>query len=263
MSEAPVAKLAAAVEALVRGQAVAMPPPRGLPYLGLEHASGTGFHLLDALTAHGIFRKYERVLDVGTGLGASARWLAARLGCEVLGTAADAAEAAAAAELTRRAGLAGQVRLLPAAPHALPVRERHFTHVWMIETLPRCRDPAAVLAETLRALRPGGTFALQDLVRAERAEPPPLPGWRPATTGERVSALRKAGFVEIVVHDRTSEAAERSPRVVAVRAELARRLDREAKRDPRLARLVADRAALARAVADGALRVVQIVGRRA
>src|SRR5581483_11146226 len=130
--------------------------------------------------------------------------------------------------------LAGQVRLLPAAPHALPVRERHFTHVWMIETLPRCRDPAAVLAETLRALRPGGTFALQDLV-----------------PGERVSALRKAGFVEIVVHDRTSEAAERSPRVVAVRAELARRLDREAKRDPRLARLVADRAALARAVADG------------
>src|SRR5581483_5764713 len=106
--------------------------------------------------------------------------------------------------------LAGQVRLLPAAPHALPVPERHFTHVWMIETLPRCRDPAAVLAETLRALRPGGTFALQDLVRAERAEPPPLPGWRPATTGERAPEGR-------VRRDRRARPHERSRRALAAR----------------------------------------------
>ena len=48
---------------LVRGLTASTPPPRGLPYLGLEPASGTGFHLLDALSARGIFRKYELVLD--------------------------------------------------------------------------------------------------------------------------------------------------------------------------------------------------------
>lgn len=262
MPEPAAATLAAAVEALVHAQAVAMPAPRGLSYLGLEHRSGTGLHLLDALSAHGIFRKYERVLDVGTGLGASARWLAARLGCHVLGTATDADEAVAGTQLTRRAGLAALLRLVPAAPEALPVRDQHFTHVWMIETLPRFRDPAAALAEAHRALRPGGTFALQDLVRGTRAHGPRLPGWRLATAGERVTALRAAGFVEIVVRDRTGEAAERSPRVAAARAELARRLTADPRRNAVVEGLVAERATLARALVDGTLRVVQIVGRR-
>src|SRR5213592_5025888 len=111
MSEAPVARLAAAIETLARAHKAAAPLPRGLRYLGLEHASGTGFHLLDVLSARGIFRKYEFVLDLGTELGARSRWLAARLGCEVVGTTPSPDEAIAAAELTRRAGLAGQVRL--------------------------------------------------------------------------------------------------------------------------------------------------------
>src|SRR5206468_814725 len=96
---------------------------RGPSYLGLEHASGTGFHLLDVLSARGIFRKYEFVLDLGTELGARSRWLAARLGCEVVGTTPSPDEAIAAAELTRRAGLAGQVRLTVASAATLPFRD--------------------------------------------------------------------------------------------------------------------------------------------
>src|SRR5712692_7984336 len=108
MPEAPVARLAAAIETLVRAHKAATPAPRGLQYLGLERASGTGFHLLDALAARGIFRKYELVLDIGAGLGAASRWLAARLGCEVVGTTASAVEAAAARRLTRAARLSAQ-----------------------------------------------------------------------------------------------------------------------------------------------------------
>ena len=87
---------------LVRGLTASTPPPRGLPYLGLEHPSGTGFHLLDALSARGIFRKYELVLEVGAGLGGRARWLATRYGCEVVGATFTVAEAAAGSELGRR-----------------------------------------------------------------------------------------------------------------------------------------------------------------
>src|SRR5213592_1252426 len=108
MPEAPVTRLAAAIEILVRAHKTAAPAPRGLAYLGLEGASGTGFHLLDARAARGIFRKDEFVLDVGAGLGGTSRWLAGRLGCEVVGTAASRAEAEAGASLTRRAGLAAQ-----------------------------------------------------------------------------------------------------------------------------------------------------------
>src|SRR6059036_1310226 len=100
MPDAPVARLAAVIHELVRTHAAAVPTPRGLPYLGLEHASGTGFHLLDALAARGIFRKYEVVLELGAGLGGTSRWLAVRLGCEVVGTTADPTEAAGGNELT-------------------------------------------------------------------------------------------------------------------------------------------------------------------
>ena len=47
--QAPASRLATLIEGLVRALRTAAPPPRALPYLGLEHASGTGFHLLDAL----------------------------------------------------------------------------------------------------------------------------------------------------------------------------------------------------------------------
>src|SRR5881397_3238146 len=122
MSEAPVARLAAAIETLARAHKAAAPLPRGLPYLGLEHPSGTGFHLLDALSARGIFRKYELVLEVGAGLGGRARWLATRFGCEVVGATFTVEEAAAGTELGRRSGARAQVRLVPAAPVALPFR---------------------------------------------------------------------------------------------------------------------------------------------
>jgi len=251
-------RLAVLIEELVRIRRSSAPPPRGLPYLGLEHASGTAFHLLDALAARGIFRKYELVLDLGAGLGATSRWLAARLGCEVIGTADDVAEAIAGNGLTRRAGLAARVRVVPAEPAALPVRSASFTHVWAVETLARMPGAEAVLREAHRALRRGGTLALQELAPSNRAPAPAIPGYRPASIEQRVAGLRGAGFVEIEVRDRTNEVGEPSAQLLAARAQLLRRL----RADPALAPLADERDAIATALATGALRVVQVVARR-
>lgn len=241
---------------LVRGLTVSAPPPRGLPYLGLEHPSGTGFHLLDALSARGIFRKYELVLEVGAGLGGRARWLATRFGCEVVGATFTVEEAAAGTELGRRSRLHGTVRLVPAAPGALPFRTARFTHVWLVESLSCLPDVPAALAEAHRVVRPGGSLAVQDLFRAEHA--PSVPGRRATDPEVYVTAIAAAGFVDLEVRDRSTEAAERAPRAVAARELLHARL----RGDPRLAALAAEREALGRALADGALRVVQIVARR-
>lgn len=258
MSERPIARFASAIQELARAHAAASPPPRGLPYLGLEHASGTGFHLLDALADRGIFRKYELVLDLGAALGGSSRWLAGRLGCEVVGTTADVFEAWAGRELTRRARLAARVRLLPADPRALPFRATHFTHVWALETLPRLADPVGVLHEAFRVVRRGGTIALQDLVSADGGAAPTVPGWCFATRAARVAALGAAGFVDVEVRDRTDEAGERSAQVTAARARLLGRL----REDATLASRAVERDALAAALATGALRVVQLLARR-
>src|SRR5690349_16355576 len=256
MGEPAPARLADLVDELARAHRRAVPAPRGLPYLGLDHASGTPLRLLEDLAARGIFRKYELVLDVAAGLGATSRWLALRLGCEVVAaTAAD--EAAGADALGRRARVGAHVRVVAAAPGALPARDGRFTHVWAVESLARVPDPAAALSEAWRALRPGGTIAVQDLAPGG-PDAPQIAGWRFASADERLATLRRAGFVDVETRDRSDEASGRSAQVAAARARLVERL----RADAILAPLAAAREALAHALATGALRVVQMVGYR-
>src|SRR5206468_1942416 len=102
----------------------------------------------------------------------------------------------------------------------------------------------------------GGSLAVQDLFGAEPASP--IPGWRFTDPEVYVETIAAAGFIDIDVRDRTAEAAERAPRTIAARELLHARL----RSAPRLAELAAEREALGRALADGALRVVQLVARR-
>lgn len=251
------AEVGALVGGLARSLAAGSPPPRGLPGFGLEHASGTARELLGRLSAHGIFRKYERVLDLGSDLGATGRWLATRLGCTVVSTAGDVAEAAAGHALTRRAQLQRQVFHVPANPSHLPALDARFTHVWITEALPRLPDDA--LDDAFRALRPGGHLAVQDVVRRGDTTPA-VPGWRFATLEARAARLRDAGFVEVSAHDVTRDAVERSAPVLAAREQLLRRL--RAGGDPALVAEAHAREALAAALADGRLGVAQLVARR-
>jgi SAM-dependent methyltransferase len=257
MTEAAARRFGAIVNALVRALVATAPAPRVLPGLGVESATGTGHHLLDGLSARGIFRKYELVLQMGAGLGGHARWMAGRLGCEVVGTTETAAEAAAGMELTQRSAARGQVWLLPARPDALPFGEARFTHVWIVEALPRLGRVGAALAEAHRVVRPGGFIAVQDLVTAGSA--PDVPGWCFADAAAREAAIVAAGFVDLQSRDVTADAAERSPRVLGARAQLASQL----RDDATLAPLAAERDALAGALDAGALRVVQFLARRA
>jgi SAM-dependent methyltransferase len=240
-----VRRLAELIQELTRELTAGTPPPRGLPYLGLEHTSGTGAHLLDALSTHGIFRKYESVLELGAGLGGNARYLAARLGCDVVAVTATSVEAEAARALNRRTGVRLQVRFVPADLVALPFRPARFTHVWIVEKLARATDPAAVLAEAFRLVRPGGHLAVQELV--------------PAAAGNaHAETIGAAGFVELEVRDVSGHAAERSARVGAAREHLLER----ARTRPGLEAVIEERRALADAIAGGRLRVLQLFARR-
>jgi len=253
------ARLAAMIEDLTRRLTAAAPAPRGLPYLGLERPSGSGVQLLEALSAHGIFRKYELVLDLGGGLGSTARWLAGRLGCTAVATTDDAAVAAGGRALTRRASLSGHVHHVCAEPGALPFGNARFTHVWFVETLPRMRDVPAALAEAWRVVRPGGYLAMQDLIVSDAARAPVVVGWRFATVDARRDALGRAGFVDLALRS-VADAVERSARIGAARARLQARL--EAGDDDELRRLSQERTTLAAALADGRLELVQLVARR-
>jgi SAM-dependent methyltransferase len=255
MNAASLHALLAAMQEVLRARA--LPAPRGLPYLGLEHASGTSLDLLHTLSTRGIFRKYELVLDVEAGLGGTSRWLAQRLGCEVVGTAATMPEAVAATDLARRARLSAHVRSVATDAGALPFRASRFTHAWIVETLPRLAAPERALAEAARVLRHGGMLAIQDLVVADAATDVRVAGWRFATAAARVEAISRLPFVDVQMHDRSAEALERSAPVLAARERLLAALTKTA---PHLA---TERGAIAAALASGALRVVHLLARRA
>jgi ubiquinone/menaquinone biosynthesis C-methylase UbiE len=237
------------IDVLSRTLRATGPAPRGMPHLWLEHASGTGAHLLDRLSAHGIFRKYEHVLDLGGGLGGVGRWLALRLGCTAVSTTPNADDALDGALLTRRAGLDGSVHHLPAHAEALPLATASFTHVWMVESLAALPHPEAALAEAFRVLRPGGHVALQELVGRACIGP-----YRFTDAGTRARQLADAGLVEVTARDVSRDATERVARVTAARSQLERALEDQPAGETRRA--------LGDALRSGTLRVVQISARR-
>lgn len=242
---------AAALIDVVREVSAAGPPPKGRPFFGLDHRSGTALELVEDLATRGIFRKYEHVLDLGGGLGATTRYLASRLGCTATATAADPAEASAGRLLTSRAALDWQVMHAVADPVRLPFREAAFTHVWVLEVLGTLGPSDRVLAEAFRVLRPGGHLGVQEIV--VRGDVVPSQGFvRPET---RRDELERAGFLEVVRRDVVGGTAAESRRDDAAWARLVRRLGADDA-------FVRERQARREGFVTGWLGLVQLTARR-
>lgn len=113
------------------------------------------------------FKPGSRVLDVGSGLGGPARFLALTYGCDVTGVDLMPEFCAVATELSRRTGLQDRTRFRQGNALALPFDDHAFDCVWTIQAQMNIADKRRFYEEITRVLRAGGRFAFQDICRGD------------------------------------------------------------------------------------------------
>jgi MPBQ/MSBQ methyltransferase len=111
----------------------------------------------------------SRVLDVGCGIGGSARILARDYGFEVLGISISPGQIERARQLTP-AGLSCRFAVMDAL--ALELEDASFDAVWTVEAGPHMPDKQRFADELLRVLKPGGLLAVADWNRRDTAVKP-------------------------------------------------------------------------------------------
>jgi SAM-dependent methyltransferase len=113
----------------------------------------------------------HRVLDVGCGLGGSARHLALTFGCRVTGLDLTPEYVSAAKMLTGRLKLAELVDFQTGNALEMPFEAGEFDLVWSEHAQMNIPDKATLFAEVHRVLKTGGRLAFHDILQGIGGEP--------------------------------------------------------------------------------------------
>lgn len=113
---------------------------------------------------------HSSVLDIGCGLGGAARTLVETYGWQVTGVDLTPSFCAAATELSRWTGLDGRTTFRVGDACDLPFDDDSFDAAMTIHAVMNIPDKPAVYSEAHRVLRPGGVFAIYDVLQGEGGE---------------------------------------------------------------------------------------------
>ena len=157
------------------------------------------------------------VLDVGSGVGGPARFLAATRGCQVTGVDLSEPFVDAARYLTERTGQSGQVSFETASALELPFDAGRFDVVLLQHVAMNISDRTRLYHEIRRVLKSGGMFAIFDVVLNDGEPHYPVPWARtPATSflltaAATRAAIEPAGFRTLAWQDDTESPRPGSP----------------------------------------------------
>jgi SAM-dependent methyltransferase len=113
----------------------------------------------------------HHVLDVGCGLGGTARYLALTFGAHATGLDLTPEYVQAAQMLTGRLKLAERVDFRQGSALEMPFENAAFDVVWSEHAQMNIPDKAKLYGEIHRVLKPGGRFAFHDVLQGAGGEP--------------------------------------------------------------------------------------------
>ena len=125
----------------------------------------------EIMASHLRLEKGSEVLDLGSGYGAPARYLASRFGARVTGLNVSSVEIDLARRLTRAAGLDRQVSFDHGDFHDLPYADDSFDVVWSQASLMYGADKHRILAEAYRVMKPSGVLDFTDILASRGLAP--------------------------------------------------------------------------------------------
>lgn len=159
-----------------------------------------GVHATRELADLAGFQPGQHILDVGSGIGGSSRFLNQAVGCRVTGIDLTNEFVELANGLSGRRGLT-DVRFVHGSALEMPFEDGTFDGAWMQHVNMNIEDKAKLFAEVRRVLKPGATFVMHEVL-ADKADQPHFPvPWSRTAEGSHIvrepafrSALEGAGF---------------------------------------------------------------------
>lgn len=178
--------------------------------------AGDEFHTGGVLATEHLFGQIDlapdaRILDVGCGIGGTSRYLAERYDAQVRGIDLTPAFVEVAVELSAMVGLSDKTHFQVGSAVDMPVEDNGFDLAVLLHVGMNISDKTALISEIARAVKPGGQFALFDVMTGSTDEPPvfPLP-WssEPETSflappAAYEEAAKAAGLVQVHREDRS------------------------------------------------------------
>ena len=162
------------------------------------------------LASRSLVSASQRLLDIGSGIGGPARYMAKRFGCRVTGIDLTAEFCDAARHLTQLLGLEAKVDFQQGDALKMPFPDGSFDGGFSMNVSMNIADKQSLYREIARVLKPGGWLMLSELAKGPGAPMDYPTPWAAtanesflATPDETRAGLETCGFEVLEFRDAT------------------------------------------------------------